>query len=118
MTEYEFMRNRSIGNKKIILLCSVAMFVATTVISTITAARVDRGSTVNVSPADGGPHIMSLGEAVWHNLPPAIIEGIVFAVIFAAVIYAAGRYIDRRNQELMKRSTTSADDEGTVITEH
>ena len=76
-----------------------AVFVLVTIISTIHSAMIDKGSWVLYDPHKESGHYMTTGEAILHNFPPAVIEGL----FFAAIIFT-GYWLYRKYKEYSKEA--------------
>lgn len=73
--------------KKKLTIASICLFTIVTTISTITSSIIDNGSWVITDPFHESGHHMTLVESILHNLPPSIIEGLVFTALMIGMVF-------------------------------
>ena len=73
--------------KTILIIADILLFIAVSIASTLSAAKVDAGSIIYSNPWDDGGHVMSMKEAVIYNVPLGMFSGIVAAFLLLFFAY-------------------------------
>ena len=80
------------------ILVDVLIFIAVSVYGTISAAMIDAGSIIYENPMEDGGHVMTMGEAIVHNIPLGISEGLVVAALLLFFVFVGKKVFTNRKE--------------------